>query len=169
MTIFLFLLSANLGIFLLVIMFLMRSILLVVTVENRSMMPTLEAGDRVLMVRHWPTRWLRKGHIVLINPGYGMPARPKCFATPFYIKRIVALGGERLSTFHQSITDGTYPSEHNVGNEQDHWYIPAGYFFAQGDGPRSVDSRQWGALPLQSVRAVALMKLPHKARVHSTS
>ncbi len=167
MNILLFLI-AMLGILLLIIMFLMRYVLLVVTVENRSMTPTLEAGDRVLMVRHWPTRWLRKGHIVLIDSGYGMPTRPKYFTTAFYIKRIVALGGETLSTSHTNTADSTYPSEHNVGNEQDHWFIPAGYFFAQGDGPRSIDSRQWGALPLQSVQAVALMKLPHKVRAYST-
>jgi signal peptidase I len=159
---FLLLFIAILGILLFVIVVLIRYVLLVVTVENISMVPTLEPNDRVLMARHLPAKLLRKGHIVLIEPSRGAPTESTFFAATPYIKRIVALGGETFTSSHNDITANIYPSEQKAGNEQNRWYIPEGHFFAQGDGPRSVDSRIWGTLPLQSVRAVAFMKLPRK-------
>ena len=157
------------GVIALVIVVLMRCILLVVTVENRSMAPTLEAGDRVLMIRHWPTRWLRKGQIVLIEPGRGAGG-PTLFAVMPYIKRIAALGGETLTISLTEIAACNYSFNHKINHEQSQqvWHIPAGHLFVQGDSPQSVDSRTWGPLPLQSVLGVMLMKLPHKAGVHPT-
>lgn len=155
------------GVIALVIVMLTRCILLVVTVENRSMVPTLEAGDRVLMIRHWPARWLRKGQIVLIEAGRGATAGPTLFAVKPYIKRIVALGGEMLTISHTSIAAHNYSNNKiNYEQSQQVWQIPTGHLFVQGDSPQSVDSRTWGPLPLQSVLGVALMKLPHKASVY---
>ncbi len=156
------------GVIALVIVMLMRCILLVVTVENKSMAPTLEAGDRVLMIRHWPTRWLRKGQIVLIEPGRGVAAEPMLFAATSYIKRIVALSGETLTISHSDITARNYSFNHKIYYEQNQQvrHIPAGYLFVQGDSSQSVDSRTWGPLPLRSILGVMLMKLPHKASTH---
>jgi signal peptidase I len=152
----------------LLILMLMRCFLLVVTVENRSMAPTLEAGDRVLMIRHWPTRWLRKGQIVLIEPGFGTAIGPTLLAATPYIKRIVALGGETFTISNTDITIHNYSCNHKIDHAQNQqvWHIPAGHLFVQGDSAQSVDSRIWGPLPLQSIRGVTLMKLPHKASVH---
>ena len=164
MVFFVLLFIGGLTVIVLVIVMLMRCILLVVTVENRSMAPTLEAGDRVLMIRHWPTRWLRKGQIVLIEPRCGAATGPTLFAVIPYIKRIVALGGETLTVSHSDIAVRDYSFNHMINYEQSQqvWHIPAGYLFVQGDSSQSVDSRIWGPLPLQSVLGVMLMKLPHK-------
>ena len=161
---FVLLFIGGLGVIALVIVMLMRCVLLVVTVENRSMAPTLEAGDRVLMIRHWPARWLRKGQIVLIEPGRGAAAGPALFAVTPYIKRVVALGGETLTISHTGIAARNYSFNHKINHEQSQqvWCIPAGHLFVQGDSPQSVDSRTWGPLPLRSIRGVTLMKLPHK-------
>jgi signal peptidase I len=153
------------GVIAFAIVLLLHYILLEVTVENRSMAPALEAGDRVLMIRHWPTRWLRKGQIVLIEPGRGVAAEATFFAATLYIKRIVALGGETLTISHTGIAAGNDSFNHKRNNEQSQpvWHIPAGHLFVQGDSPQSMDSRTWGPLPLQCVLGVALMKLPTKA------
>lgn len=147
----------------------MRCILIVVTVENRSMAPTLEAGDRVLMIRYWPARWLRKGQIVLIEPGRGAAAGSALFAVMPYIKRIVALGGETLTISNTNIAARNYSFNHKIRHEpsQQMWHIQAGHVFVQGDSPQSVDSRTWGSLPIQSVLGVMLMKLPHKVSAHA--
>lgn len=163
---FVFFFISGLGVIALVIVMLMRYILLVVIVENRSMAPTLEAGDRVLVIRRWPTRWLRKGQIVLIESGRGVAAEPALFAVTPYIKRIVALGGETLVISHSDIAGRNYSFNHKVNYEQSQqvWHIPVGYLFVQGDSSQSVDSRSWGPLPLQSVLGVMMMKLPRKVR-----
>lgn len=167
MEFFVLLFISSLGGIAFVIMMLMHYILLVVSVENGSMAPTLEAGDRVLMIRHWPTRWLCKGQIVLIELGCGGAAESMIFAVTPYIKRIVALSGETLTISHTDIV-ANYSFNHKINNEQSQqvWHIPAGYLFVQGDSYQSVDSRIWGPLPLQSVVGVMLMKLPHKVNVY---
>ena len=118
----------------LIIVVLMRCFLLVVTVENMSMAPTLKSGDRVLMIRHWPTRWLRKGQIVLIEPGLGTNVGPTLLAVMPYIKRIVALGGETVTISNTDITAHTYSFNHKINHEQRQqvWHIPAGYLFVSG-------------------------------------
>src|SRR4051794_11342765 len=108
MVFFVLLFIGGLTVIVLVIVMLMRCILLVVTVESRSMAPTLEAGDRVLMIRHWPTGWLRKGQIVLIEPRCGVATVPTLFAVMPYNKRIVALGGETLTVSHSNIAARNY-------------------------------------------------------------
>ena len=161
---FVLLIIGGSGVIALVIAMLMRCILLVVTVENRSMAPTLETGDRVLIIRHWPARWLRKGQIVLIEPGRGATDAPTLFAVRPYIKRIVALSGEMLTISHTEIAAGNYSFNLKINYEQSQqvWHIPAEHLFVQGDGPHSVDSRTWGPLPLHRVLGVMLMKLPYK-------
>ena len=52
MVFFVLLLTSVFEVIVLFIGILMRYILLVATVENGSTAPTLEAGDRVLMIRH---------------------------------------------------------------------------------------------------------------------
>ena len=49
---------------------LLWTIMVVVRVEHDSMSPALRHGDRVVVWRHWPTRWLRHGHIVLVHSEY---------------------------------------------------------------------------------------------------
>ena len=165
MNLFVLLFISGLGGIALVIVMLMHYILLIVCVENSSMAPTLEAGARVLMIRHWPSRWLHKGQIVLIELGHGASAKTTLFAVTLYINRIVALSGETLTISHTGTATYNYSFNHKINYEQSQqvWHIPAGYLFVQGDSPQSVDSRTWGPLPLQNVLGVALMKLPHKA------
>lgn len=167
---FVLLLIGVLGIIAFVIVMLMHYILLVVRVENESMTPALKAGDRVLMLRYYSTRWLRKGQIVLIEPRLGVATEPRLFTATPYIKRIVALGGETLTISPTDISMHSNLYSHKINHEQSQhvWHIPTEHLFVQGDGPRSIDSRTWGPLPPQSVLGLMLMKLPRKNNTHSS-
>lgn len=149
---------------------LIRLSLAVVTVENGSMSPTLLPGDRVLVVRHWPRRWLRKGHIVLIKPRNAQPAGSRLFERTPYIKRIIGLGGETLTLLHNSSVAPDTPRQHADRRPSERtWHIPKGHLFVRGDnGPASSDSLSWGPIPEQHVLGVALMRLPRKTPAPST-
>jgi nickel-type superoxide dismutase maturation protease len=88
-------------------------------VEGRSMVPTLEPGDR-LLVESWTYRRRapRPGEVVLAAD----PRRPKRELA----KRVAAVGPESLKLV--------------------------------GDGPRSTDSRAFGAIPLEKVRWRAIAR-----------
>jgi signal peptidase I len=128
--------------------------LVIVTVEEQSMLPTLAPGDRLIVARHWPARWLRNGQIVLVWPAR-FATRPALFKETPYIKRIVALGGE------------TYQAEDQHGQL---WQIPPGQLFVRGDHHgHSVDSLVWGPLPMQQVAGVVLTTLPRRAPAPAAS
>jgi len=50
---------------LLTVVIFVRMCLSVITVWGHSMQPTLVPGDCLLVLRHWPGKWLRKGQIVV--------------------------------------------------------------------------------------------------------
>lgn len=55
---------------------LLRRVLLVVVVEGASMVPTLHYGDRVLVWRLCPHRWLHRGRIVVVEHEAGRHVGP---------------------------------------------------------------------------------------------
>lgn len=140
--------------------------LLVVTVQQGSMFPALQNGDRVLVVRHWPRRWLRKGQIVIVWPSHVMspyPGDPDS-GTPF-IKRVVGLSGDRIISSIEELHDllrPIYMARYDSEGKRT-WDIPLGHIFVLGDRvPRGFDSLTWGPVPLRCVLGVVVMKLPTK-------
>ena len=74
-----------------------RRALLIVTIEMNSMLPTLEDGDRVVVIRPFPRRWISRGMIVLLHSTsqYSSQLRiPNQASEPGFVKRIVALAGD---------------------------------------------------------------------------
>lgn len=130
------------------------------------MSPTLEPGDRVLVLRHWPDKWLRKGNIVLVWPTYTSSMKLTLFEVKSYIKRIVGIGGEILTLSRDEEGETDQLRQYDRGNHQRQkvWHIPLGHIFVCGDNRvASCDSRAWGSLPPHCVLGVVLMKLPRKA------
>lgn len=138
-----------------------RLALRVVTVQGQSMAPTLLAGDRLLVCRCWPTRWLRRGHLVLIGPPEG-----GADASPWFIKRLVGLPGDTLVTSINEVPEHLRLSHLAWYDAQGHraWEIPPGHIFVRGDNrDGSVDSTAWGPLPARQVQGIVMRRF---ARTH---
>ncbi len=144
-------------------------------IPSGSMEPTLEVGQRILVNRfvyhlHEP----RIGDIVVFHPPAGAEAVTQCGvavsereACPkptaqqsgqTFIKRIVAVGGDKLSikgghpvVNGKEVTDEPYIrpcGSSSVCNLPKTITIPKGDFFMMGDNRgRSDDSRYWGPIP----------------------
>ena len=154
----LFKLSARLfGIFALGFIVGLRRFTLVVTIHGRSMQPSLNPGDRVLVLRHWPKRWLRHNHVVLLN----MPQQSTA------IKRIIGLAGDQISTSLDELAPATrdqQPWAYAVDGIR-HWDIPFDSCFVCGDYRQvSIDSRSWGPIPLNQIIGVVVLKLTPSAQ-----
>lgn len=147
----LFLVVASLG--------LLRLALMVVTVQGRSMSPTLEHGDRVLVWRFWTTWWLRRGHIVLIQPWGESVGNAS-----LWIKRIVGLPGEIVVAPLGQLP--AYLGSSLQTQQSQIWQIPPGYIFVQGDNREaSVDSFFWGPISFRQVTGIMLGKLAHRDNI----
>src|SRR5438105_1805420 len=76
---------------------LLRTSLLIVTVQGESMAPTLHQGNRVLVLRTWLAGRPRKGQVVVVIP----PGESFMGPAHFYMKRVVAVASESFSaTLH---------------------------------------------------------------------
>ncbi|MCZ7418851.1 signal peptidase I [Verrucosispora sp. WMMA2121] len=133
-----------------------RRLLVMVHVVGPSMQPTLREGDLVLAVRRSPTS-LTPGRIVVIEQpppwrtvdsplgpaggGRPVPAGDAVVRRRWLIKRVASVPG------------GPVPAELNTLGAR----VPAGHIVVLGDNPgRSDDSRRFGFLPLDEVRAVVV-------------
>jgi signal peptidase I len=121
---------------LLLLLALLPTALIVVTVHGNSMAPVLLPGDRVLVLRRWAARRLKRGDVVVARVGLPLGGR-------LLIKRIGALGGDRAVSRNQEIV----LSEREV--------------FLVGDHREaSFDSRQYGAFPIDVVIGRSIHRFP---------
>src|SRR5581483_3256641 len=138
--------------FLIITSFLLRFAFFVIIVEGTSMLPTLQCGDRILVLRWWPRKWLQKNQIICILSPRTSPLRGTV-TEYLLIKRIVAVAGETFKPLGRSNSD------------MQNWYIPSKHLFVCGDNQEnSDDSRKWGPIPLHSVKGIVIMKLPYRGK-----
>lgn len=137
---------------------LIRTCLIIITVQGQSMSPTLEPGERVLALRLLLPRWIQKGHIVVFQQSLayeGPNVLPP--SLNLYIKRVVALGGEEYRSSFPPLEFTEYVTQ---GEQAFIWHIPKDHIFVCGDNrEQSLDSRSWGPLPLRNVRGIVVKKL----------
>ncbi len=67
----------------------------IVKVVGFSMLPYLKNGDRVLVMRHYPPRWIRRGQVALLDAWPEL----KTSNQGYLIKRVVGLAGDNLSIY----------------------------------------------------------------------
>jgi len=121
------------------------------------MSPTLEIEDRVLALRYWPSKWLRKGQVVLFWLPENLTSPLEGLSEEFpLIKRVVGLPGDKV------VNDYLISSETNdSGNNE--LTIPPGYFLVRGD-LQSVRnySFTFGPIPFENLLALVVLKLPRR-------
>lgn len=142
---------------------LLRRFLLLVTVSGGSMDPTLQEGDRVLVVRGWPAPLRRRGGIVVLEPWAAPDAAPLPIpASTLYIKRVIGLAGDTVVTTLDELQPGLQVelrAEHDGAGRRT-WHIPSGHCFVRGDYPlRGSDSLGWGPVAVERVHGWVLMRL----------
>jgi signal peptidase I len=123
-----------------------RRRLIVVTVEGRSMEPTLRDGDRVL-VRRCDGRRLRRGDVVVLGPPDAVVHDGKSNWTPIrgrQVKRVAALPGQPVPAGIRSPSPMVPPD--SVVVLSDNRVV-------------GIDSRRWGPYPVDGVVGVVIRRL----------
>jgi signal peptidase I len=147
---------------------LLRTSLLLVTVQGESMAPALHQGNRVLVLRSWLAGRPHKGQVVVISP----PGEPFMKGTAhLYMKRVVAVAGDAFSAPLHINTNALKEDEALQESSQVKcWHIPPRHVFVCGDNRQySIDSRSWGPLPLDNIHGIVLRKLKGDAPLSSQS
>lgn len=147
----------------------------IVTVIGSSMRSTLHSRDRVLVLQYWPSKWFKVGQIVVGNLGrmpsnfFSLHLQNQPTKTNF-VKRLIGLPGDKviihISQIPENVQSSLASQCDNEGNVE--WVIPQGHCFVRGDSPTtSIDSTQWGPIPLSTLWGVMLLKLPRKSNARS--
>ena len=149
------------GIFFLLFMFtiigIIRVAFVVITIQGRSMLPTLSERDRVLVWRFWPARYLRRGQIIILQP-----ESQRVEGHPPFIKRITGLPDDIIIAFPSDLSERVISSlnAQRPVKLQRIWHIPPGHLFVEGDNQaESVDSRSWGPVSFDQVGGIVVRKL----------
>ena len=114
---------------------------LIATVRGLSMTPTFADGDRVLVDRS-PRRPLRHGQVLLLDHVEEVSGEVER-----YVKRIVALPGDAM------------PADVPSPSVDDDDRVPPGHVVLKGDFAYSLDSRDWGPVPIGMVLGVVRTRL----------
>lgn len=142
-----------------------RMTLYLVRVEGPSMLPGLDDGDLVLVLRRWPKRWLRRDLIVIaltaLDP-HGA-SQPPSGRSRLLIKRVKGLPGDTAITHISELPEFLRASQRAAHDSQGYriWHIPPEHCFLRGDSP-GYDSVIAGPIPFHALRGIVLMKLRQK-------
>lgn len=146
-----------------VVLAIIKAVFVVVNVKGQSMSPTLKHGDRVLVIRNWPITWLRNNQIVIVRPWAHSTHAGGVFIENLFLKRIVGMPGDTITTSINELDDFHRPRELSAhdSNGYRHWTIPPNHCFVYGDNViRGFDSLSWGPIPLQCVWGLVIITLP---------
>lgn len=131
-----------------------------VAVESDSMEPTVRAGSLVFVFKPGPEfSGVHSGDLVVFpSPADGTPV----------IKRVVAVGGQQIEVRDAVLyVDSSPVAEPFVdlatidGTFYPRTDVPAGAVFVMGDNrERSIDSRDYGPVPLESIDGLVLGPRP---------
>jgi len=134
----------------------------VTEVRQRSMEPTLEQNDRVLVSKlDYRFGVPQRGDIIVFNP-------PVADATIPYVKRVIAVGGETVDLRNGNVfVNGqqvNIPQAHGTSLPQAPqivypFTVPQGQIFVMGDNRTfSSDSRTFGPVPVASIIGKVILR-----------
>ena len=132
-----------------------RCLFFVAVIEGQSMLPSFEGGEKVLVFRYWPVRWLPYNAIIVTHLTLTVSqqaltrdkgSKPHLRAIPgrMAIKRVVGFPGETIQT--------SFPSQRK-------WHIPPEHYFVRGDGV-GVDSDTLGPVSFDCFQGLVVARLP---------
>jgi len=129
-------------------------------IPTGSMLPTIQLDDRVIVDKFFFKRFdhLSPGDIIVFHPP------PQAHATEDFIKRVVALPGDKLEVRNHTTYVNDEPLyEPYVLEKSKNDYgpvaIPKDSVFVMGDNRNnSDDSRVWGFLPIQNITGRTLFR-----------
>jgi signal peptidase I len=141
---------------------LVRRIFMLIVIVGNSMQPSLVPGDRVIALRIFPRRALRRGRIVLAHLPREAPTRDRRerYSANLYIKRVVGMPGDRLLVGSDA-SDRHGRSKLLLRSRQagEVWVIvPNDCCYLRGDSP-GLDSDVVGFVPLRKVRGVVVIEI----------
>ncbi len=128
-------------------------------IPSTSMVPTLEIGDRVIVVKFWyhlPKVEPKRGQIVVFK----YPQDPR----KDYVKRIIGLPGDTVEMKQGVVyVNGKEVFENYVHNHDEYTMppitVPKNNYFCLGDNrPNSQDGRFWGYVPQSYLRGPAVVR-----------
>lgn len=136
------------------------------------MKPYLNERDRLLCLRFRQWMKLKAGKVVVIIPWVSIvekPGSPLRKKLDNMIKRVAYVPGdylpEHLVRVSQSQVMNGGPDSPCSPAIKSVTRIPSGMCFVIGDNTEtSIDSREWGFVPIQSIMAVGLFKLPNTSK-----
>lgn len=128
-------------------------------IPSGSMIPTLEPGDRVLVLKFWyalPSVEPERGQIVVFR----YPVDP----TRDFVKRIIGMPGDdveirdgRVFVNRREIAEPyvLHPDNFTMDEQK----VPPGKYFCLGDNrSNSQDSRYWGYVPRDNIKGPAVIR-----------
>jgi len=153
-------------VFAFILAFLIKSFILQISyIPTGSMIPTLNEGEAVLVVRiPYYFREPRRGEIIVFK----YPLDP----SKEYVKRLIGLPGDRVEIKNGEVyVNGQKLVEDYVKRKSDDNYgpitVPKDSYFVLGDNrPVSVDSRYWGFVPKKNLVGKAILLLWPPQRIH---
>jgi signal peptidase I len=128
------------------------------TVRSSAMTPTLQSGDRVVMVRATRAGPIKPGEIVVVNEPNLSACSSVGNGSSYVVLRVIALPGQTIWSYGNEIfVNGSLlrePAWYNhkygqVGSTQVPFTtVPADSYYLMGDNrSQSCDSRSFGAVP----------------------
>ncbi len=128
-------------------------------IPSGSMIPTLDIGDRVLVLKFWyhlPNLAPKRGDIAVFK----YPVDPR----RDFVKRIIGLPGDTVEMRNGTVfVNGAEVFEPYVKNTDSYNMapvsVPDGHYFCLGDNrPNSQDGRFWGFVPRNFLRGPAVFR-----------
>lgn len=122
------------------------------------MLPTLHHRDRVVVIKHWPVNWLRKGMIVIVQaPIYYVG--PNKHTPITLIKRVAGLPGDLITLeVANAIKLPDWHQDDDIASTRKTLCIKPGYLFLRGDSG-GTDSNMFGPIPYSSLIGVVVLRL----------
>jgi signal peptidase I len=159
----------------------------IVTVRGKSMEPTVKDGEKVLAYTPLSQKQFRRGMLVtlcycvvddftfpqhiLSNPREHDKLRQviERDLTRTYIKRLIGLPHDKMPgktyTAGKSTAQLCYQTNEQTETGKTEWQVPSKMIFVLRDGTLGEDSRNWGPIPMSSLRQIVLCRYPSLRRI----